>query len=255
MGIGSSMFDNGKWRFPQNEGPVQKDGRVFLPVNREGRLEPIKTIEEFGRLYALFNEENFLGNLNPEEIKIGLENIIFNEETKLYTINILAEVKSPRSGNPMDRQNVDFVVKLDDLDKPQYPEISLFNKKNEDKFRDSISNVLKDLYPSIYKGLNNNKEALENLIDDIETRSMRSLLNSIIIPRLKKYRRESLASLENSWNNSGLLPSQSRKLKIHTPHIEEVYFLVPDKRSGSGIRSIHFPARDDYPSRANPELN
>jgi hypothetical protein len=34
-----------------------------------------------------------------------------------------------------------------------------------------------------------------------------------------------------------------------------VYFLVPDKRSGSGIRSIHFPARDDYPSQANPELN
>ena len=84
---------------------------------------------------------------------------------------------------------------------------------------------------------------------------MRSLLNSIIIPRLKKYRRESLASLENSWNNSGLLPSQSRELKIHTPPIEEVYFLVPDKRSGSGIRSIHFPARDDYPSQANPELN
>jgi hypothetical protein len=222
MGIGSSMFDNEKWRFPQNEGPVQKDGRVFIPVNREGKLEPIQTREEFGCLYALFNEENFLGNLNPEEIKIGLENIIFNEETKLYTINILAEVKSPTSEKPMGRQNVDFVVKLDDLDKPQYPEISLFNKKNEDKFRDSISNVLKDLYPSIYKGLNN--EAQENLIDDIETRSMRSLLNSIIIPRLKKYRRESLASLENSWNNSGLLPSQSRKLKIHTPILKKCIF-------------------------------
>jgi hypothetical protein len=156
------MFDNGKWGFPENEGPVQKDGRVFIPVNREGKLEPIQTGEEFGRLYALFNEEIFLGNLNRDAISIGLENIKFNE----------------------------------------------------DKFRDSISNILKDLYPSIYKGLNNNKEALENLIDDIETRSMRSLLNSIIIPRLKKYRR---ASLENSWNNSGLLPSQSRELKIHTP--------------------------------------
>jgi len=255
MGIGSSMFDNGKWGFPKNEGPVQKDGRVFIPVNREGKLEPIQTGEEFGRLYALFNEEIFLGNLNRDAISIGLENIKFNEETKLYTINILAEVKSPRSGKPMGRQNVNFVVKLDDLYKPQYPEISFFHKTDEEKFRDSISNILKDLYPSIYKGLNNNKEALKNLIDDIETRSMRSLLNSIIIPRLKKYRRESLASLENSWNNSGLLPSQSRKLKIHTPHIEEVYFLVPDKRSGSGIRSIHFPARDDYPSQANPELN
>ena len=83
MGIGSSMFDNGKWRFPKNEGPVQRDGRVFIPVNRAGKLEPIQTREEFGCLYALFNEENFLGNLNPEEIKIGLENIIFNEETKL----------------------------------------------------------------------------------------------------------------------------------------------------------------------------
>jgi hypothetical protein len=246
-------YHNGKWGFPKNEGPVQKDGRVFIPVNREGKLEPIQTREEFGRLYALFNEENFLGNLNPEEIKIGLENIKFNEGTKLYTINISAEVKSPTSKKPMGRQNVDFVVKLDDLDKPQYPEISLFNKKNEEKFRDSISNVLKDFYPSIYKGLNN--EAQENLIDDIKTRSMRNLLNSIIIPRLKKYRRERLAGLENSWNDSSLLPSQSRELKIHTPPIEEVYFLVPDKRSGSGIRSIHFPARDDYPSQANPELN
>jgi len=253
MGIGSSMFDNGKWGFPKNEGPVQKDGRVFIPVNREGKLEPIQTREEFGRLYALFNEENFLGNLNPEKTSIGLENIKFNEETKLYTINILAEVKSPTSKKPMGRQNVDFVVKLDDLDKPQYPEISLFDTKNEEKFRDSISNVLKDFYPSIYKGLNN--EAQENLIDDIKTRSMRNLLNSIIIPRLKKYRRESLASLENSWNNSGLLPSQSRELKIHTPPIEEVYFLVPNKRFGSDIRSIHFPARDDYPSQANPERN
>jgi hypothetical protein len=247
------MFDNGKWGFPKNEGPVQKDGRVFIPVNREGKLEPIQTREEFGRLYALFNEENFLGNLNPEKTSIGLENIKFNEETKLYTINILAEVKSPTSKKPMGRQNVDFVVKLDDLDKPQYPEISLFDTKNEEKFRDSISNVLKDFYPSIYKGLNN--EAQENLIDDIKTRSMRNLLNSIIIPRLKKYRRESLASLENSWNNSGLLPSQSRELKIHTPPIEEVYFLVPNKRFGSDIRSIHFPARDDYPSQANPERN
>jgi hypothetical protein len=247
------MFDNEKWRFPQNEGPVPRDGRVFLPVNREGELEPIKTIEEFGRLYALFNEENFLGHLNPEEIKIGLENIIFNEETKLYTIHILAEVKSPTSRKPMGRQNVNFVVKLDDLYKPQYPEISFFHKKDEEKFRDSISNVLKDFYPSIYKGLNN--EAQENLIDDIKTRFMKSLLNSIIIPRLKKYRRERLAGLENSWNNSGLLPSQSRELKIHTPPIEKVYFLVPNKRSGSGITSIHFPARDDYPSEANPELN
>jgi hypothetical protein len=253
MGIGSSMFDNGKSRFPKNEGPVQRDGRVFLPVNREGKLQPIKTIEEFGRLYALFNEENFLGNLNPEKTSIGLENIKFNEETKLYTINILAEVKSPTSKKPMGRQNVDFVVKLDDLDKPQDPEISLFDTRNEKKFRDSISNVLKDFYPSIYKGLNN--EAQENLIDDIKTRSMRNLLNSIIIPRLKKYRRERLAGLENSWNNSGLSPSQSRELKIHTPPIEEVYFLVPNKEFGSDIRSIHFPARDDYPSRANPELN
>jgi hypothetical protein len=253
MGIGSSMFNNGKWRFPNNEGPVQKDGGILLPVNQEGKLQPIKTIEEFGRLCALFNEENFLGNLNPEEIKIGLENIKFNEETKLYTINVFAEVKSPTVKKPMGRQNVDFVVKLDDLDKPQCPEISLFNKKNEEKFRDSISNVLKDFYPSIYKGLNN--EAQENLIDDIKTRSMRNLLNSIIIPRLKKYRRERLAGLENSWNNSGLSPSQSRELKIHTPPIEEVYFLVPNKEFGSDIRSIHFPARDDYPSRANPELN
>ena len=44
MGIGSSMFDNGKSRFPKNEGPVQRDERVFLPVNREGKLQPIKTI-------------------------------------------------------------------------------------------------------------------------------------------------------------------------------------------------------------------
>lgn len=253
MGISSSMFDNGKWGFPKNEGPVQKDGKVFIPVNREGKLEPIQTREEFGRLYALFNEENFLGNLNPDAISIGLENIKFNEETKLYTIKISAEVKSPTSQKPMGRQNVDFVVKLDDLDKPQCPEISLFDTKNEEKFRDSISNVLKDFYPSIYKGLNN--EAQENLIDDIKTRSMRNLLNSIIIPRLKKYRRERLASLENSWNNSGLLPSQSRELKIPTPPIEEVYFLVPNKRFGSDIRSIHFPARDDYPSQAKPELN
>jgi hypothetical protein len=224
-----------------------------MPINEEGQLEPIKTRQEFDRLYALIKAKNFLGSLNRDAISIGLENIKFNEETKLYTINVFAEVKSPTVKKPMGRQNVDFVVKLDDLDKPQCPEISLFNKKNEEKFRDSISNVLKDFYPSIYKGLNN--EAQENLIDDIKTRSMRNLLNSIIIPRLKKYRRERLAGLENSWNNSGLSPSQSRELKIHTPPIEEVYFLVPNKEFGSDIRSIHFPARDDYPSRANPELN
>ncbi|MEB3315026.1 MAG: hypothetical protein VKK32_02300 [Candidatus Melainabacteria bacterium] len=247
------MFNHGNWRSPKNEGPVEKDGVVFIPVNREGKLEPIQTREEFGRLYALFNEENFLGNLNPDAISIGLDNIKFNEETKLYTINVLAEVKSPTSKKPMGRQNVNFVVKLDDLDKPQYPEISLSDTKNEEKFRDSISNVLKDFYPSIYKGLNN--EAQENLIDDIKTRSMRNLLNSIIIPRLKKYRREILASLENSWNNSGLLPSQSRQLDIHNPLLyEKVILLLPNKRFGSDIRSIHFPARD-YPSQDSPELN
>ena len=246
------MFNHGNWRSPNNEGPVEK-GTIFMPINEEGQLEPIKTRQEFDRLYALIKAKNFLGSLNRDAISIGLENIKFNEETKLYTINVFAEVKSPTVKKPMGRQNVDFVVKLDDLDKPQCPEISLFNKKNEEKFRDSISNVLKDFYPSIYKGLNN--EAQENLIDDIKTRSMRNLLNSIIIPRLKKYRRERLAGLENSWNNSGLSPSQSRELKIHTPPIEEVYFLVPNKEFGSDIRSIHFPARDDYPSRANPELN
>lgn len=253
MGISSSMFNNGDWRSPNNEGPVQKDGRVFIPVNREGKLEPIQTREEFGRLYALFNEENFLGNLNPDAISIGLENIKFNEETKLYTINISAEVKSPTSQKPMGRQNVGFVVKLDDLDKPQCPEISLFDTKNEEKFRNSISNVLKDLYPSIYKGLNN--EAQKNLINDIQRRSMTSLLDQIVIPRLKQHRRERLASLENTWNNLAPLPNQSRQLGIHNPLLYQKVILLPNRRSGSSVSSVYFPARDDYPSQAKPELN
>ena len=250
MGISPSMFNHGNWRSPNNEGPVEK-GTIFMPINEEGQLEPIKTRQEFDRLYALIKAKNFLGSLNRDAISIGLENIKFNKETKLYTINISAEVKFPTSKKPMGRQNVDFVVKLDDLDKPQYPEISLFDTKNEEKFRDSISNVLKHWFPSIDNGLPD-EAARENLINDIQRRSMTSLLDQIVMPRLKQHRRE---RLENTWNNLAPLPNQSRQLGIHNPLLYQEVTLLPNRRSGSSVSSVYLPARDNYPSQARPELN
>jgi hypothetical protein len=245
------MFDNGKWGFPKNEGPVRNG--ILVPVNKKGVVEPITDGKEFWRVYSFINEEIFLGSLIPEKIGIGLNNISFDEKTKRFTIHVQDKVNFPEDNKPNGEKSVNFVVKLDNLDKPKYKEISLYAEQDVNRFWDSISNVLKHWFPSIDNGLPD-EAARENLINDIQRRSMTSLLDQIVMPRLKKYRRESLASLENSWNNSGLLPKQPRQLGIHTPLLYQEVILLPNKRSGSGVSSIRLPARD-YPSQDSPELN
>jgi hypothetical protein len=215
MGINSSTFNYG------GERPVPKDGSLLIPLDENGKIEPIKDRKEFDRLYSLINEENFLGSLIPEKISIGLNNIRFDKNSQLFKINVQDQVYFPEDNNPKGEKSVNFVVKLDNLYKPKYKEISLDTEKDVNRFWDSISNLLKHWYPSVDKGLCSEADQ-ENVINDIQRRSMTSLLDQIVMPSLQKHLRKRndkrVEHLEKSLNNSPPgLSRHPKQVKIFNP--------------------------------------
>jgi hypothetical protein len=221
MGIGSSMFNYGSGR------PTHRDNNLLLPVDDRGVLEPITDRKEFDRIYAVIHKENFLGSIIPDKVSIGLNNIKFDEEDKLFKINVNIGIYFPEDNKPSNRKTVNLVIKLDNLYKPKYKEISLCAEQDMNRFWDSISNVLKHWYPSIDNGLPD-EAVRENLINDIQRRSMTSLLDQIVMPSLQKHLREEnkriREDLERSFQNSPLqetlpsdsgLDSRARAAKMH----------------------------------------
>jgi hypothetical protein len=217
MRINFSTFNYG------GERPVPQDGSLIVPLDENGKIEPItdKNRKEFDRLYSLINDENFLGSLIPEKISIGLNNIRFDKDSQLFKINVQDQVYFPEDNNPKGEKSVNFVVKLDNLYKPKYKEISLYAEQDVNRFWDSISNGLKHWYPSVDKGLRSEADQ-ENMINDIQRRSMTSLLDNIIMPSLQKHlgkrNEERIKHLERSLNNSPIgLSRYPEKVKIFNP--------------------------------------
>lgn len=216
MGISSSMFNYGG-----QERPGHRDKNLLLPVDDRGVLEPITDRKEFDRVYSLINEENFFGSLIPEKISIGLNNIRFDKESRLFKINVNSGISFPENQKRLETKTVNFVVKLDNLYRPKYKEISLDTEQDANRFWDSISNVLKHWYPSVDNGLHH-EEARENIINDIQRRSMTSLLDNIVMPSLQKHLRkrndERVKHLEKSLNNSPLgLSRHPKQVRIFNP--------------------------------------
>jgi hypothetical protein len=94
MRINFSTFNYG------GERPVPKDGSLLIPLDENGKIEPIQDRKEFDRLHSLINEENFLGSLIPEKISIGLNNIKFDKDSQLFKINVQDQVYFPEDNKP-----------------------------------------------------------------------------------------------------------------------------------------------------------
>jgi hypothetical protein len=261
MGI-SSMFNHESGR------PADRGNNFFLPVNAEKVLEPITDREEFNRLHSFLHEENFVGSFIRETIGIGLNNIRFDEEDKLFKINVNIGIYFPEDNKPSNTKTVNLVIKLDDLYKPKYKDILLCTKQDVNKFWDSISNALKHWYPSVDNGLPD-EAARENLINDIQRRSLTSLLDDTIMPSLQKHLRESndegVEHFKQSLNNSPPRLSPYKKIRIFNPK-------NPTTPLAQGYRKLKIHPRRSLPSvsdlsrkrteeiwkmihQGNPELN
>ena len=182
MGIISQFDDDltNRWFF--------SDTRPLVPVNSGGLVEPMTRLGDFDRINSLLNDENFLGTLIPEGISIGLKNIRFDKKSKFFQINVNALVDFPRDPKSLETKTVDIIIRLDNLQDPTNKK-PLFRKiVDVNKFRASISAVLKQWYPSVDSGLN--AADRKSLIDDIQRRSLATLCNQIVMPRLKEHLRE-----------------------------------------------------------------